>query len=194
MFFSGDRPHYMNYGGIGYVIGHEITHGFDDHGRLYDKTGNLRAWWRRETGDKYTERAHCMLRQYGNFTVRARPGCAAGGRVDGLHTMGENIADNGGVMLAYGAYRRWSAARREPEPRLPGLDEYTPGQMFWISAANVWCSVYRPETLRHCLLTGHHSPGRYRVIGSFQNQREFADDFRCPAGSYMNPVHKCKVW
>lgn len=198
MFFSGDRPNYMNYGGIGYVIGHEITHGFDDQGRFYDKAGNVRAWWRPETSGKYAERARCMLRQYGGFTA------AGGVRVNGLHTIGENIADNGGVMLAYRAYRRWSESEggggggggggSSPEPRLPGLYEYTPRQMFWIGAANIWCSVYRPEALRHCVLTGHHSPGRYRVIGSFQNQQDFAADFRCPAGSYMNPVEKCKVW
>lgn len=201
MFFSGDRPNYMNYGGIGYVIGHEITHGFDDQGRLYDKTGNLRGWWRPETSAEYTDRARCVLRQYGDFAVaeagRGDGGGGGGGgpaRVDGLHTLGENIADNGGVMLAYRAYRRWTAGRRAPEPRLPGLHRYTPRQMFWIGAANVWCSVYRPEALRHCLLTGHHSPGRYRVVGSFQNQPDFAADFRCPAGSYMNPARKCKVW
>lgn len=187
MFFSADRPNYMNYGGIGYVIGHEITHGFDDQGRMYDKRGNMRNWWRRETSEKFTERALCMVRQYNGFEV-------AGWHVNGLHTLDENIADNGGVMLAYHAYRRWSAAHGDPEPRLPGLDRYTPRQMFWISAANVWCSVYRPEMLRQFLLTGQHSPGRYRVIGSFQNQRDFAADFQCPAGSYMNPAKKCKVW
>lgn len=192
MFFSGDRPNYMNYGGIGYVIGHEITHGFDDQGRLYDKTGNLRTWWDQDTSSKYKDRANCMFQQYNNFTLDE----ATDMRVNGLHTMGENIADNGGVMLAYNAYRRWSKIQNQntPEPCLPGLFEYTPRQMFWISSANIWCSVYRPEMLRHCLLTGHHSPGRYRVIGSFQNQQDFADDFHCPAGSYMNPVNKCKVW
>lgn len=182
----------MNYGGIGYVIGHEITHGFDDQGRLFDKTGNRRNWWHRETSDKYKQRAMCMVLQYNNYTV---PEAAGNGvRMDGMQTLSENIADNGGIMLAYSAYRRWSATRDGPEPRLPGLYEYTARQMFWIGAANIWCSVYRPEKLRHCLLTGHHSPGRFRVIGSFQNQPEFSRDFQCPVGSFMNPVDKCKVW
>ncbi|XP_050444049.1 neprilysin-2-like [Adelges cooleyi] len=188
MFFSADRPNYMNYGGIGYVIGHEITHGFDDQGRLFDKKGNLRTWWNTETSNKFMDRALCVLQQYNNFTADE----AAGLRVNGLHTLGENIADNGGVMLAYNAYRRYSVHKKEP--RLPGLDEFSPRQMFWISAANIWCSVYRPEALKHSVLTGHHSPGQFRVIGSFQNQQDFANDFSCPQGSYMNPVKKCKVW
>ncbi|VVC41913.1 Peptidase M13, C-terminal domain,Peptidase M13,Metallopeptidase, catalytic domain [Cinara cedri] len=188
MFFSADRPNYMNFGSIGYVIGHEITHGFDDKGRMYDKTGSMRNWWRRETSKRFTERALCMVRQYNGFEM-------AGQNVNGMQTLDENIADNGGVMLAYRAYSRWSAAcAGGPEPRLPGLDRYTPRQMFWISSANVWCSVYRPEAIRKFLQTNQHSPGRFRVIGSFQNQREFAEDFRCPVGSYMNPAKKCKVW
>lgn len=190
MFFSNDRPHYMNYGGIGYVIGHEITHGFDDQGRLYDKSGNLRDWWHRETSAKFTERAQCVLNQYNNFVADEETGL----HVKGRNTMCENIADNGGVMLAYNAYTRWAINQGSPEPRLPGLQNYTPKQMFWISSANIWCSVYRTKTLRHNVLTGQHSPGRYRVIGSFQNQQHFANDFQCPPGSYMNPVKKCKVW
>ncbi|XP_050528003.1 neprilysin-2-like [Daktulosphaira vitifoliae] len=188
MFFSPDRPNYLNYGGIGYVIGHEITHGFDDQGRLYDKTGNLRDWWLPETVEKFHERTNCMIRQYSNYTVDK----AAGLRIDGRHTIGENIADNGGVMSAYNAYRRWSADKIEP--RLPGLFEYSPQQMFWINAANIWCSVYRPETLRHVVLTGLHAPGKFRVIGTLQNQPEFASDFNCSLGSYMHPQKKCKVW
>lgn len=190
MFFSGDRPAYMNYGGAGYVIGHEMTHAFDNQGRLYDRAGNLRDWWRPETSGRFAERARCMVRQYGGF------GAADGVRVNGLNTLGENIADNGGVALAYSAYRRAVGGPRghRREPRLPGLHEYTGRQMFWINAANVWCSVYRAETLRHAALTGRHSPGRYRVIGAFQNQRHFAADFRCPVGSFMNPADKCRVW
>ncbi|XP_050530348.1 neprilysin-2-like [Daktulosphaira vitifoliae] len=188
MFFSADRPNYMNYGGIGYVIGHEITHGFDHQGRLFDKKGNLREWWHPETSDKYMVRTECMIRQYSNYIADKE----ARLRIDGLHTIGENIADNGGVMLAYNAYGRWLA--NKTEPRLPGLYEYSGRQMFWINAANIWCSVYRPETLKHIVLTGVHPPGQYRVIGTFQNQPEFANDFKCPLGSYMNPKKKCKVW
>ena len=114
-------------------------------------------------------------------------------QLNGVNTQGENIADNGGIREAYLAYLAWSK-KNGVEPKLPGLQDYSPQQMFWISAANVWCSKYRPESLKLRITTGFHSPGKFRVIGPFSNQEEFARDFRCPAGSKMNPSKKCKVW
>lgn len=186
-FFSKDRPRYMNYGAIGFVIGHEITHGFDDQGRQFDKEGNLVEWWAPETREKYLERAECIINQYGNYTAEE-----AGLKVNGINTQGENIADNGGIKESYLAYQEW-VKRHGPEPRLPGLD-YTPSQLFWISAAHTWCSKYRPESLRLRITTGVHSPGEFRVQGPLSNMPEFAKDFSCPKGSRMNPVKKCSVW
>ncbi|XP_058823169.1 neprilysin-2-like [Topomyia yanbarensis] len=186
-FFAYDRPKYLNYGAIGYVIGHEITHGFDDKGRQFDKNGNLYDWWQPSTKRAYLQKARCIIEQYGNYTepnVRLR--------VNGVSTQGENIADNGGIKEAYYAYRKW-AEWNEPEPQLPGLD-LTPEQMFWLSAAQTWCSVYRPETMSKRITTGVHSPGRFRVIGPMSNMVEFARDFNCPIGTPMNPVRKCEVW
>jgi membrane metallo-endopeptidase-like protein 1 len=187
-FFSSDRPRYMNYGAIGFVIGHEITHGFDDQGRQFDKQGNLVDWWAEETKKRYLEKALCIIKQYGNYTAHE-----VGLKLNGINTQGENIADNGGVKEAYYAYNVWTK-RHGVEPRLPGLQDYTPQQMFWISAANVWCSKYRPETLKNRITTGFHSPGRFRIIGPFSNLEDFSNDFRCPLGSNMNPVKKCQVW
>ncbi|CAH1724670.1 neprilysin-2 [Aphis gossypii] len=187
-FFSSDRPRYMNYGAIGFVIGHEITHGFDDQGRQFDKQGNLVDWWAEETKKRYLEKAMCIIRQYGNYTAHE-----VGLKLNGINTQGENIADNGGVKEAYYAYNVWTK-RHGVEPRLPGLQDYTPQQMFWVSAANVWCSKYRPETLKNRITTGFHSPGRFRIIGPFSNLEDFSNDFRCPLGSNMNPVKKCQVW
>lgn len=188
-FFSNDRPRYMNYGAIGFVIGHEITHGFDDQGRQFDKNGNLVDWWEDpKTKDRYLEKAKCIIDQYGNYTA-----AEVGLKLNGVNTQGENIADNGGIKEAYYAYLTW-AKKNAPESRLPGLQDYSPQQMFWISAANVWCSKYRPESLKLRITTGFHSPGRFRVIGPFSNQEEFARDFKCPLGSKMNPTKKCKVW
>lgn len=113
-------------------------------------------------------------------------------QLNGINTQGENIADNGGLKEAYFAYNSW-VQRNKPEPRLPGLD-FTPNQMFWISAANVWCSKYRPETLKMRVLTGYHSPGNFRVMGPMRNFDEFSKDFNCPLGTKMNPKHKCTVW
>ncbi|XP_044018489.1 neprilysin-2-like isoform X2 [Aphidius gifuensis] len=186
-FFSNDRPRYMNYGAIGFVIGHEITHGFDDQGRQFDKEGNLVDWWAPTTKEKYLDKATCIINQYGNYTVPE-----VGLKLNGINTQGENIADNGGIKEAYWAYRSWTD-KNGPEKKLPGLD-YTPRQMFWISAANTWCSTYRPEALKVRITTGFHSPGEFRILGPLSNMEEFAEDFQCPSGSRMNPVKKCAVW
>lgn len=186
-FFDADRPNYMNFGAIGYVIGHEITHGFDDRGRQFDKDGNDRNWWKPKTDARYRERAQCIIEQYGNYTVREN-----GLKVNGLNTQGENIADNGGIKEAFRAYRRWSKDNGR-EPHLPGLD-YTPDQLFWISAANIWCGKFRPEVLKLRVNSGVHSPARFRIIGPLSNAPEFAQSFNCPLGSPMNPRKKCSVW
>lgn len=186
-FFSNDRPKYMNYGAIGFVIGHEITHGFDDQGRQFNKNGNLVDWWAPQTKEKYLEKAECIIRQYGNYTVED-----VGLNLNGINTQGENIADNGGIKEAYLAYQKW-VQRNYVEPKLPGLP-YTPKQLFWISAANTWCSKYRPEAMKLRITTGFHSPGKFRVLGPLSNMEEFSKDFNCPLGSKMNPKKKCAVW
>ncbi|XP_058793376.1 neprilysin-2-like isoform X2 [Phymastichus coffea] len=186
-FFDKDRPQYMNYGAIGFVMGHEITHGFDDQGSQYDKDGNLAEWWREETKKKFLQKAQCIIHQYGNYTDED-----VGLSLNGVNTQGENIADNGGIKEAYYAYNDWER-RNSKEPLLPGLD-YTPQQMFWISAANVWCTKQRSEMLKLDILTDEHSPGEFRVIGPLSNMPEFARDFNCPVGSRMNPLKKCAVW
>ncbi|KAI5692897.1 hypothetical protein M8J75_003309 [Diaphorina citri] len=187
-FFSNDRPNYMNYGAIGFVIGHEITHGFDDEGRQYDKDGNLVDWWAESTKEKFLVKAKCIIEQYGNYSVPE-----VNMTLNGINTQGENIADNGGIKEAYNAYNVWTREHGE-EPRLPGLQQYSPRQMFWISAASTWCSLFRPETLKIRILTDTHSPGEFRVLGPLSNLKEFARDFQCPLGSRMNPPHKCEVW
>ncbi|XP_064459407.1 neprilysin-2-like isoform X2 [Ornithodoros turicata] len=186
-FFSKDRPNYMNYGAIGFVIGHEITHGFDDRGRQFDKDGNNLNWWEHETDLKFRDRAQCIIEQYGNYTVKEN-----GMKVNGINTQGENIADNGGIKEAYMAYKKWVTANGEEHP-LPGL-KYTTDQLFWISAANVWCGKYRPEVMKLRIVSGSHSPAPFRVIGPMSNTPEFARDFNCPLGSSMNPSSKCTVW
>jgi membrane metallo-endopeptidase-like protein 1 len=187
IFFSNDRPKYMNYGAIGFVIGHEITHGFDDQGRQFDKEGNLVDWWAPSTKEKYLEKASCIINQYGNYKVDE-----VNATLNGINTQGENIADNGGIKEAYYAYLDWTK-RNGQEQRLPDLD-WSPRQMFWISAANTWCSTYRPEALKLRITTGFHSPGEFRILGPLSNMPEFAEDFNCPIGSKMNPEKKCAVW
>ncbi|KAH8304740.1 hypothetical protein KR044_004215, partial [Drosophila immigrans] len=186
-YYNANRPNYMNFGGIGNFIGHEFTHGFDDMGSQFDLAGNKRDWWQPDTKKAYLEKAQCIIHQYGNFT-EPRTGL----KINGIHTQGENIADNGGVKEAYKAYHRW-VEKHGSEPRLPDLD-YTPQQMFWIAAGQVWCSKVRKEYLSLAITVDEHSPWQYRVLGPLRNSNDFAKDFQCPTGSPMNPVHKCEVW
>ncbi|KAI5630567.1 VLP3p-3, transcript variant X1 [Venturia canescens] len=185
--FASDRPKYMNYGAIGFIIGHEITHGFDREGKQFDKDGNLVDWWAPATEEKYLKRVQCIINQYNNYTVRE-----VDLKLNGVNTLSENIADNGGIKIAYQAYSSW-AAKNNPEKRLPGIDK-TPKQMFWLSAANVWCAKYTREDLRSRVISDVHSPSEFRVLGSFSNMLEFANDFQCPVGSKMNPIKKCSFW
>jgi membrane metallo-endopeptidase-like protein 1 len=187
VFFDNSRPHYMNYGAIGYIIGHEITHGFDDEGRQFDKDGNLVDWWQPKTKSAFDVKAQCIIDQYSNITV---PGINL--NLNGINTQGENIADNGGIKQAYLAYKKW-VNKHQPERTLPGLP-YTPEQMFWISAGNTWCDVERREELQINIMDRYHSPNYYRINVPLMNSEYFAKDFNCPVGSPMNPVHKCLIW
>ncbi|KAL7013331.1 hypothetical protein ACKWTF_015335 [Chironomus riparius] len=186
-FFAADRPRFMNYGAIGVVIGHEITHLFDDQGSQFDLDGNLVDWWQVETKKAYLEKARCIIDQYSNYL---EPNVKI--HLNGINTQGENIADNGGVKEAYRAYQKF-VAKNGPEKKLPGL-KYTPNQLFWISEAQIWCSVYRPESMKLYIKINEHSPGQFRVLGPLSNMKEFSKDFNCPIGSPMNPAHKCEVW
>nr|XP_023024605.1 neprilysin-2-like isoform X2 [Leptinotarsa decemlineata] len=177
----------MNYGAIGFVIGHEITHGFDDQGRQFDKNGNLVNWWQESTKKAFVEKAQCIIDQYGNYSV---PELKL--NLNGINTQGENIADIGGIKEAYLAYNRW-LERSGDEPYLPGLN-FTGRQMFWVSAASIWCSRTRMEELQQLIITDEHVPDKFRVIGPMSNSDDFARDFKCPVGSKMNPQHKCKIW
>jgi len=190
VFFDPERPAYMNYGAIGFVVGHEITHGFDDQGSQKDADGNLVDWWEPETKQKYLEKAQCIIHQYGNYSVDLGGGTSM--NLNGVNTQGENIADNGGVKEALRAY----LARVEQlgeEPVLPALP-YTQRQLFWLSAASVWCAEYRPAALKNLILTDAHAPSSFRTNGPLSNMPEFAADWSCPLGSPMNPEKKCSVW
>uniref|UniRef100_K1R8P8 Neprilysin n=1 Tax=Magallana gigas TaxID=29159 RepID=K1R8P8_MAGGI len=179
----------MNYGGIGVVIGHEITHGFDDRGRQYDKDGNLKQWWTDDVIQKFKTQAQCLIDQYGDFSVPE----ADGMKMNGINTLGENIADNGGLKESFRAYRRWVETRGSEEEQLPGV-KYTHNQIFFINFAQVWCGNMRKEAAINRILTGVHSPGRFRVIGTLQNSADFSRAFNCNASSFMNPHKKCSVW
>jgi len=188
-FFQADRPAYMNYGTIGLVIGHEITHGFDDQGSQKDGEGNLINWWSPVSKKQYVHKTQCIIDQYSNFTLDID---GEEMNVNGVNTQGENVADNGGLKQAIRAYRRM-IEKHGSEPTLPGLP-YTQDQLFWLSSASIWCSKKRPAKLKNQVLTDPHSPARFRINGPFKNRPEFAKAWDCPIGSPMNPVRKCEVW
>ncbi|XP_022090792.1 endothelin-converting enzyme 1-like [Acanthaster planci] len=186
-FYSSALPSSINYGSIGWVIGHELTHGFDDRGRNYDDVGNLHNWWKNASAQAYKERAQCVLEQYSSFKIGDK-------HVNGLLTLGENIADNGGLRLALQAYHSYRELKGGKETRLPGLQDMTPEQIFFIGAGQTWCKLDTPQHAVLKLLSDPHSPGKYRVIGTFSNTEEFSEAFKCPKGSVMNPEKKCHIW
>jgi putative endopeptidase len=176
-FFYANADDGVNYGGIGAVIGHEMTHGFDDQGRQFDAAGNLRDWWTPQSAAEYDKRRKAIVDQYNEY--EPLPGL----HVNGDLTQGENIADIGGVKLAYAALQK--ALEKHPEERNKKIDGLTPEQRFFLSFATIWKSKQRDEDLKLRLNTDPHSPARYRVNGPLSNLAEFQKAFEIPDGSPM---------
>ena len=187
-FFYGNADDAVNYGGIGAVIGHEMTHGFDDQGRQFDAAGNLRDWWTPGSAAKFKERSQAIVKQYNEY--EPLPGL----HVNGELTQGENIADLGGVKLAYAALQK--ALDKHPEERQKEIDGLTPEQRFFLSFAAIWKSKQRDEDLKLRLNTDPHSPARYRVDGPLSNLPEFTKAFNVPDNSPMvRPADKrVNIW
>ncbi|KAH9392669.1 Membrane metallo-endopeptidase-like 1 [Tyrophagus putrescentiae] len=188
LFYSHYFPKSLNYGGIGVVIGHEITHGFDDRGRQFDKNGNMKQWWNNATIKRFRSRTECIIDQYSSYVLED-----ISTNVNGKMTQGENIGnDNGGVKEAYLAFKRWES-QNGVEPLLPGLN-LTHDQLFFLNYAQIWCGSMRPEDALNKIRSSVHSPGPIRVLGPLSNSYDFAKAYSCPVGSKMNPVKKCSVW
>ena len=182
-FYDNHMDDAVNYGAIGAVVGHELTHGFDDSGRQYDAQGNLRDWWTPEDAKEFEKRAQCFIDEYAAFTP-----------VDNVHlngklTLGENTADNGGLRLAFMALM--SSLEGKPRPKVDGL---TPEQRLFVGWGQVWCQNVRPETSRLRAQVDPHSPGRERVNGVVSNMPEFQQAFSCKVGQPMVRNPACRVW
>ena len=182
-FYTPGRDAAVNYGGAGGVIGHELTHGFDDQGRKFDARGNLRDWWTAEDGTAYEQRASCVADQYAGYTV------AGDTHVNGRLTLGENTADNGGIRLALMAYLAGPGAKASGK-----ADGFTPEQRVFLGWAQVWCENTRPEAERLKAATNPHSSNKYRVNGPMSNMPEFQKAFSCKAGASMVRPNACRVW
>lgn len=180
-FFDKSMDDAVNFGGIGSVIGHELTHGFDDEGRQFDALGNLHNWWTPEDSKEFEQRTACIVKQYSSFEV------APGVHVNGELTLGENTADNGGARIA----RR---ALQNTNPAEANMGHYTPEQQFFLAFGQIWCENQRPESEVLQVRTDPHSPARFRVNGVLQNMPEFQGAFACKAGQPMVSANACRVW
>ena len=176
----------VNYGHIGAVIGHELTHGFDDQGRKFNATGNMTDWWTADDAKKFESRTGCLVNEYGSFTA------VDDVKVNGKLTLGENTADNGGLVLAYMAYL--ARAKKDGLEIDKKIDGYTGPQRFYIAFAQNWCENARPEQVRQQVLTNDHSPDHFRANGAIVNQPGFGPAFGCKKGSAMVPADSCRVW
>lgn len=189
--YDRNHPAYMNYGAVGVVVGHEINHGFDNLGRKYDKNGNAVPWWTQETINKYEQLAQCFVDQYNGYLVPSLEKEKI--YVNGRLTLGENIGDSAGVTAAYYAYRNKKTKLNKPEVRLPGFEEFSDDQIFFMSFAHAFCENVTPQQLQ-VLLLDEHPRGETRIRGSLSNFPEFSAAYNCPAGKGMNPDKKCSLW
>lgn len=184
-FFHKDFPAAMNYGGIGMVVGHELSHGFDDTGRKFDPSGAMVEWWEPAVAEKFEAQANCIRDQYSKY--EPLPGIFLNGKL----TAGENIADNGGLKQSWSAFQLWQERNGGPGPTVPGLSAE---QLFFVAHGQVWCSLSSEESDRLRVTTDPHALPRYRVVGPIQNHPAFGEVFGCKPGTPMNPVDKCVVW
>ncbi|KAF9094440.1 hypothetical protein BGX27_001462 [Mortierella sp. AM989] len=194
--FHYDDPEYLNFGGIGGVAAHELGHAFDNNGRSYDENGVLRDWWEESSVKAFDEKSKCFIEQYNEFTIKGPNSTSH--HVNGWSTLGENIADNGGVKLAFEAWKQRFQSdrlgRKYNNGNLPGLESYTPEQLFFIQFARAFCGNMTPEEELSRLNADSHSPRLWRINGVVQNSAHFAEAFQCKIGAPMNPAKKCVLW
>jgi predicted metalloendopeptidase len=185
-FYDPKADDAFNYGGIGVVIGHEMTHGFDDSGAKFDANGNLAMWWTADDFKKFNARTDCVVKQFDEYEVE--PGLHQNGKL----VVGESVADLGGLAVAYAAYQK----SLEGKPRPPVIAGFTPEQRFFLGYAQIWAQNIRPEAARLRVATDPHPLGRFRVNGPLSNMATFAEAFQCKVGDAMvrPPDKRCQIW
>ena len=185
-FFHKDFPKAVNYGAMGMVMGHEVSHGFDDSGRKFNAKGEMAEWWSPDVAERFEERTTCLIDQYAAYEVQ--PGL----HMDGKLTLGENIADLAGMKQSFRAYKAWREANGD-EPKLAGLSNE---QLFFVAAAQGWCTVASPEMEKVRVRSDPHAIPRYRVNGPVKNLREFGEAFACEEGAPLYPKVEdtCRIW
>jgi len=196
-FFNSGIPDYINYAGIGIIIGHEFTHAFDNTGKDFDMEGNFFEWWTDNDLEEYNDLSQCFIDEYSEFYLEDSEGNKY--NVNGANTLNENLADNGGVARAYESWKlslmEDSETVKKENPQLPGLTQYTADQLFFIHYGHTLCdNNLKNQSYINRIVFDEHSPHFARVNGVVKNSDEFAKAFNCPLNSKMNPEKKCKVW
>lgn len=183
-FFSKDASHGANFGAIGSIIGHELTHGFDSNGRQYDSQGNLADWWTPTTSQAFEEKSDCIVSQFNEYEV------VPDVFINGRQTLTENIADLVGLQLAFDAFQRLT----EDRELAPPLREFNETQQFFLAFAQSWCTIETPESAKFNAQTDVHASPKYRVNGTLINMPAFGESFGCTPGAPMMPVDHCSLW
>jgi endothelin-converting enzyme/putative endopeptidase len=186
-FFDPGATDAENYGHVGGIVGHELTHGFDDQGRQFDGNGNFADWWTADDGKRFDAMTDCEVKEYGNFTA------VDDVKINGKLTLGENTADNGGLRLAFMALQA-DALRKGIDMNARDASGFTPAQQFFLAHGQNWCGSIRPEQIRLQVQTDPHSPREFRINGVVQNMPEFGHAFGCKSGQPMMPANACRVW
>ncbi|CAF1616696.1 unnamed protein product [Adineta steineri] len=187
--FDKDAPKYLNYGGIGFFMGHEIAHGFGDEGKQYDLNGNKVLWWSKATDNAFDTRKKCFIEQYNNYNLTQ-----VNRQVDGEQTLDENIADDAALRQAFFAYQQWAKTHKNVDKKLPGLTKYSIEQMFFMNFGHTWCTKMTNEAAHLYMDRDVHSPEQFRINGPTSNFVEFDRVFGCKTGQGNSRVNKCNVW
>lgn len=195
-FFSIDQPAVLNFGAIGAVMGHELIHGFDDQGAQYDAEGNMKVWWSNASAAAFDQHKGCIVKQYQGIKLPELAQVAPGLKINGKLTLGENIADNGGVVTALQAFGEWQKKKDTPTEYQVNKQLFHTDQLFWLAYGQTWCRKGTPQSLMVQIRSDPHSPARARVEGPAQNAPEFAKTFGCKVGTPMapQPANRCMPW
>lgn len=189
--FVYGRPRAVNFGIMGFIMAHEVNHGFDDSGYMYDEDGDYWGCFS-AMAYAYDKKKDCFVEQFNNYSIDIKTNEKI--KDYGKQTISDNIADTMGLQAIFKTFQTSEKESETPDAALPGMEDFTNDQLFFLSFANLWCTAYAPDKLMAMAKEDDHSIGRLRIIGSISNSDDFAKAYNCPVGSPMNPEKKCNIW